>query len=77
MKVRCADVSCKYWVGGKDKCAAKEVFLSWTSVMTTHNGRQEFLICRTREPDEAYLEMMKKWQDMLKGEASCWRSGND
>ena len=65
-KVQCADSSCKYW-NGNDKCTAKNVVLNWTSVMTIHSGRQEFLICKTREPDEMYLEAMEKLIRFMEG----------
>lgn len=64
-KVVCADSSCKYWDG--NKCTAKNVVLSWASVMTIHNGRQDFLICKSREPDEMFLEAMKKLTRFVEG----------
>lgn len=55
-KVLCADCACKYW--NNDKCTAKCVKLGYASVMTVHDGRQEFLRCRTREISEAYKDIM-------------------
>lgn len=53
MSVYCADSSCKY-NSDKNRCTAKQVTLSWHSVMTVWNGRQEFLQCRSYEmSDEA------------------------
>lgn len=53
MSVYCAAADCKY-SGSKNRCTAKQVTLSWHSVMTVWEGRQEFLQCRSYEmSDEA------------------------
>jgi hypothetical protein len=53
MSVYCADSSCKY-SSVKNRCTAKQVVLSWHSVMTVWNGRRVFLQCRSYEmSDEA------------------------
>lgn len=50
-KVYCADVGCKF-LNDDGVCIAKNVALSWNSVYTIHEGRQEFLRCKTRENRE-------------------------
>lgn len=50
-KVRCADVACKYH-GDHDICTAKSINLSWSSIMTMWDGRQDFHQCRTFEESE-------------------------
>lgn len=50
MKVFCADISCEY--NKNNTCRAKELALSWSSVLTVNDGRQEFLRCKTYQPSK-------------------------
>lgn len=55
MSVYCAASDCKY-NSKTNRCTAKQVMLSWHSVMTVWEGRQEFLQCRSYEQsDEAKM----------------------
>lgn len=54
-KIICANSLCKY--NNKDVCTAKTAEMSWHSVMTVHDGRQEFLKCKTYEMDERSKEI--------------------
>ncbi len=57
-KVYCADVSCKY-VNDEGVCTQKSIGLAWSSVMTVHDGRQEYNKCRMYHKSEE-SEMIKK-----------------
>lgn len=63
-KIICANSLCKYH---KDKnvCTAKTAEMSWYSVMTVHDGRQEFLKCKTYEMDEHSKEIEKQVMELL------------
>lgn len=64
-KVKCADLSCKY-NNGIDTCKAKEISLSWSSVMTVWDGRQEFLRCKVYEKSDEFLAMQAKVAEIVK-----------
>ena len=51
-KVWCADEGCMY--NFDHVCKAKVINLSWNSVVTLWDGRQEFHKCRTRESPAEY-----------------------
>jgi len=51
-KVVCADVGCRFNDDGK--CTAKKIELSWHSVVTLWDGRQEFQRCKQRESPAQY-----------------------
>lgn len=55
-KIICANSLCKY-NNDKNVCTAKTAEMSWHSVMTVHDGRQEFLKCKTYEMDERSKEI--------------------
>ncbi len=61
MSVYCAAFDCKY-NGRTNRCTAKRITLSWHSVMTVWEGRQEFWRCKNYEvSDEA-----KRLQETIK-----------
>lgn len=65
MSVYCAAADCKY-NSDKNRCTAKQVTLSWHSVMTVWEGRQDFLRCRSYEmSDEAkkIFEIIKQAEE--------------
>lgn len=57
-KVYCADISCKY-VNDEGVCTQKSIGLAWSSVMTVHDGRQEYNKCRMYHESEK-SEMIRK-----------------
>ena len=60
-KVYCADVSCAY-CNEKGVCTQKSIGLAWTSVMTVHDGRQEYNKCRMYQKSAA----MEKIEGFMK-----------
>ncbi len=52
-KVYCADTSCKF-NNDKGVCTQKSIALSWHSVVTVNDGRQEFSRCKTYEKSEVF-----------------------
>ena len=64
-KVLCADVACKYH-GDNDVCTARKIKLSWNSVMTTWEGRQEFHRCKTFEESETYKKLKAEMPTLFK-----------
>ena len=64
-KVKCADLSCKY-NNGRDMCQAREINLAWHSVMTMHDGRQEFNRCKAYEMSEQFRAMKAKVDEIVK-----------
>lgn len=70
-KIYCADIGCRF-CREDGTCMAKTVSLSWSSVMTVNDGRQEYHRCKTRKPNELEIEIKKKLieleiQDKFKG----------
>ena len=66
-KIFCADISCKY--NGKNSvCTAKVIALSWHSIETVNNGRQEYNRCKTREESERYIELKNRMDELRKKE---------
>ena len=66
-KIYCADQSCEF--NGEDgKCKAKSVALSWHSVVTMNDGRQEYQRCKTRQPSERYLAIQKAFEKLRKAQ---------
>lgn len=63
-KIICANSMCKY-NNDKNVCTAKTAEMSWHSVMTVHDGRQEFLKCKTYEMDEHYKEIENKFMELF------------
>ena len=52
-KIYCADASCKF-NNDKGVCTSKKVALSWHSIVTVNEGRQEFKRCKTYEKSEVF-----------------------
>lgn len=64
-KVYCATVECEFNNDGK--CKANKVALSWHSVMTLWDGRQEFCKCKTFQESQESIELKKELEQWLKG----------
>ena len=64
-KIYCADVACVY--NDEGVCKAKRVALSWHSVVTVNEGRQEFNRCKTREPSERARLFEQFFRERQKG----------
>lgn len=65
MSVYCAATDCKH-NGNRNRCMANCVTLSWHSVMTLWEGRQEFCRCKSYEmSDESkrICELIKKAEE--------------
>ena len=63
-KIICANSLCKY-NDDKSICTAKMAEMSWHSVMTVHDGRQEFLKCKTYEMDERHKEIENQFMNLF------------
>ena len=63
-KIVCACTECKY-NNDRNRCTAKDVEMSWHSVMTVHDGRQEFLKCKTYEMDERSKEIENQFMNFF------------
>lgn len=66
MKIYCADISCDYNKDGK--CSAKTVTLSYHSVMTVWEGRQQYNKCKTYEESAESRQLMKMLGGMIQSE---------
>lgn len=55
-KVYCADLSCKH-CSDKGICTQKTIALSFHSVMTLYDGRQEYSRCKMYEKSERAKEL--------------------
>lgn len=64
-KIHCADVSCRF-NNDKRVCTAKKVALSWHSVMTVWEGRQEFNRCKTRQTSKEQRELEKRMEEFVR-----------
>lgn len=63
-KIICANASCKY-NNDKNVCTAKKISMSWQSVMTLHEGQQEYLKCKQYEMDDEYKRIYKSIREMM------------
>ena len=63
-KIYCADVGCAF-NNDKGVCTAKKVALSWHSVMTVWEGRQEDQRCKTRETSKEHRELEKRREALI------------
>ncbi len=63
MKVKCADLRCKY--NKNDKCTCNNVILQYWNINTLFEGRKDMLECKSFEYDKEYLEMAKKIKQIL------------
>lgn len=57
-KVYCADPSCKY-CDDNGVCTQKKIGLSWHSVVTVYDGRQEFNRCKMYHKSERSVALEK------------------
>ena len=64
-KIVCACTECKY-NDDRNRCTAKDVELSWHSVVTMHDGRQEFLKCKTYQIDDRSRELAEKLSEFMR-----------
>lgn len=55
-KIYCADVSCEF-CNGKGVCTQKKVCLSFHSVVTFWNGRQEYNKCKSYKKSKKSIEL--------------------
>lgn len=62
--VVCAAVDCRY-NNDRNRCTAKKVELSWSSVMTLWEGRQEFFRCKQYEKSAEAVELEKKLSEFM------------
>ena len=70
MSVYCAATDCKH-NSKTGRCTAKRVTLSWHSVNTVWQGRQEFWKCKQFEQSydaKAMSEFISKWKEEHKEE---------
>lgn len=65
MSIYCAASDCKY-SSANNRCTAKQVTLSWHSVMTVWEGRQEFLRCRSYEQSEEAKRIAEELNRILR-----------
>ena len=62
-KVKCPSVECKH--NHNQKCTLKEITLSWSSVMTMHQGRQEFWKCNEFALSNESMRLFKQIEEMM------------
>ena len=63
-KIYCADTGCTF-NNDKGVCTAKKVALSWHSVVTVWEGRQEFQRCKTRETSAKQRALEKRMEEFV------------
>ena len=63
-KIYCADISCKF-NSDKSVCTCKKVSLSWNSVQTVNDGRQDFHRCKTYEKSQRSIEIEDKMKQLM------------
>ena len=63
-KIYCAAVDCAF-CNENGRCTAKEVCLSWNSVVTMNDGRQTFNTCRTFQKSERAAEIEKAFKETV------------
>lgn len=63
-RIVCARTDCKY-NNDKNQCTAKDVKLSYHSVMTVWDGRQELLKCKNYEQDEGFTEFLNEVKALI------------
>ena len=64
-KVKCPCVECKY-NGKKSQCTCKEISLTWRSLATVNEGRQEVWVCKQYEEAEWAEELREKFEECMK-----------
>ena len=73
-KIYCADVGCIY-NNDKGVCTAKKVAMSWHSVMTLWEGRQEFNRCKTRQTSKEQHELEKRMEEYMREQTGKVQAG--
>lgn len=73
-KIYCADVGCSF-NNDKGVCTAKKVALSWHSVMTVWEGRQEYQRCKTRETSKEHRELEKRMEALINEQTGKVQAG--
>ena len=68
-KIYCAAVECAF-CNEKGRCTAKEVCLSWNSVVTMNDGRQQFNTCRTFQKSERAVAIEREFMEFVKKAAA-------
>lgn len=63
-KIYCAASDCKF-CNEKGVCTEKSVCLSWHSVMTKYEGRQEYNRCKSYEMSDEAREITERLQKYL------------
>lgn len=63
-KIYCAAPNCKF-CNEKGVCTEKSIALSWHSVMTKYEGRQEYNRCESYEMSDKAREMQERIQKYL------------
>ena len=63
-KIFCADASCKN-LDNYNICKLSKVTLSWHSVVTLNDGRQEFLKCKSYEESEASKQFKERLAELI------------
>ena len=57
-KVLCAASECKH--NNDNRCTLKKLSLSWCSIVTLHDGRQEFFKCKQYEMSEESQKLLEQ-----------------
>lgn len=63
-KIICANTVCKH-LDDSDYCDLKEIKLSWHSVVTKHDGRQEFLRCNNYEESDEAKKIRESFESLI------------
>lgn len=61
-KIYCADVSCEF-CNDKGVCTQKIIGLSWHSVCTVNEGRQEFTRCKAYQKSKKQIKIEKLMEE--------------
>ena len=64
MSVYCESIDCKYF-SITNRCTAKRIDLSYHSVMTVWNGRQDYLKCKMYEQSEEAKRMLEQIRALM------------
>lgn len=64
-KVYCADIDCKFNKDGI--CKQNKIALAWNSVVTVHDGRQDYNKCKSHEKSQRAIEIEKFYEEQIRG----------
>lgn len=73
-RIYCANPSCEF--NKEDICTAPKVSLSWHSVLTVYDGRQEYNRCKTYQKSRKAIEIEKMMEGIINGQVSQ-KAGSD